>query len=231
MILAAGRGTRLGALGERRAKALIEIGGEPLLAHQLRYLGSQGVERVVINASHLADQLEAFAAQHRGAPELQVIVEPEALGTAGGVRNALPLFSEQPILVFYGDVISGEELGPMAALHDQAEAVATVAVYHSDNTRQKGVVELSDSRVTGFHEKDPARSSGWVNAGIYIVDPSWLAGFTVDAPLDFGFDLFPAGISAGLNLRAYRLSGPVLDIGTRDDLARARRDGLPRPSG
>jgi len=228
MILAAGRGTRLGDEGKRRAKALVDIGGDPLLAHQLHYLGSQGVERVVINASHLAEQVEEFAGRHADPPQLEVVLEAEALGTAGGVINALPSFLPGSILVLYGDVIATEDLGPMASVHQQGHPVATLAVYHSDAAQAKGVVELSDSTVTAFHEKDPGRSSGWVNAGIYLVEPEWLRGFTLDGPLDFGFDLFPAALEGGQELRAHRLEQAVLDIGTPADLALARERGLPQ---
>jgi NDP-sugar pyrophosphorylase family protein len=229
MILAAGRGTRLGKLGERVAKALVEIGGEPLLAHQLRYLGAHGVERVVVNASHLAEQLEEFASLRTGSPQLQVVVEPEALGTAGGVRNALPLLAEGPLLVLYGDVVSGEDLGPMASLHARERPVATIAVFHSDRAEAKGVVDLDGSRITAFHEKDPKRSEGWVNSGIYIVETGWVAGYPAATELDFGFDLFPEALRDGRRLLAHRLAGPVLDIGTPEDLARGRERGLPPP--
>ncbi len=227
MILAAGRGTRLGELGERRAKALVEIGGEPLLSHQLRYLGAHGVERVVINASHLASQLERFAVDRRGPPDLEVVLEPEPLGTAGGVINALPRFSQGPILVVYGDVVSGEDLRPMAALHERERPVATLAAYHSDQASEKGLLELSGSLVTAFHEKDPDRTSGWVNAGLYIAERAWLDGYRRGDHLDFGFDLFPEALALGLELRAHRLAAPVIDIGTPTDLALARERGLP----
>src|SRR5437588_12121913 len=104
MILAAGRGTRLGALGLRIPKALVEIGGEPLLARQLNYLEGAGVERIVVNAHHLADQIVEFVAQHRGSVQVDVSFEPELLGTAGGVRAAIDRFNDaSPIVVIYGD--------------------------------------------------------------------------------------------------------------------------------
>jgi mannose-1-phosphate guanylyltransferase len=227
MVLAAGQGTRLGALGLRQAKVLVEIGGTPLLAHQLAYLSAHGVERAVVNASHLADQVEAFAERYPGPIDLRVVAETEPLGTAGGVRNALSEFGSDPLLVLYGDVVSGEDLRPLGAAHEAGGSVATLAVYHSDTAQEKGVVELDGSRITAFHEKDPDLTSGWVNAGIYVVDPDWIASFSDDSPLDFGFDLFPAALAAGRELRAHRLSAPVLDIGTPGDLARAREAELP----
>lgn len=230
MILAAGRGTRLGALGRRQAKTLIEFEGMPLLEHHLRYLERHGVSRVVVNASHLASQIEAFADGFAGPPSLEVIVEQEALGTAGGVINALTALSDDPLLVLYGDVIVREEIGPMAAVHDHGDRVATLAVYHSDQAEGKGVVELEGEAVTGFREKDPEVESGWINAGIYIVEPGWLAGFAGRPPLDFGFDLFPAALASGLGLGAYKLADPVLDIGTPADLASAESDGHSAPA-
>ena len=225
IVLAAGRGTRLGELGRQQPKVLVDVGGEPLLAHQLRYLHRHGVERVVVNASHLAEQVEEFAGGRTGAPNLTVVVEPEPLGTAGGVINALELFDDRPLLVLYGDVLTSEDLTPMAALHERHRPVATLAVWESDRTREKGVVELSDSLVTGFREKDPTVLSGWVNAGIYVVEPAWLAASPADTPLDFGFDLFPATLEEGAELRAHRLAHPVRDVGTPEALAKAREAG------
>src|ERR1035441_6413429 len=116
MLLGAGRGTRLGALGLTVPKILVDVGGEPLLARQLRYLAREGAERVVVNAHHLADQVEAFAAQHTGPPELVVVREDELLGTAGGVRNALPELGTEPFVVLYGDVRSEEHTSELQSL-------------------------------------------------------------------------------------------------------------------
>jgi NDP-sugar pyrophosphorylase family protein len=229
MILAAGRATRLGALGRERAKALIEFDGRPLLEHHLRYLGRHGVSKVVVNASHLASQIETFAAGFEGPPSVEVSLEPEPLGTAGGVISALAAFDAAPLLVLYGDVVIDEDLGPMAAVHERHGPVATLAVFHSEEVEGKGVVELSGDRVTGFREKDPDATAGWVNAGAYIVDPDWLRGFDAEAKPDFGTDLFPGALAAGRDLRAHRLAGPALDIGTPPDLARAQARGLPDP--
>jgi NDP-sugar pyrophosphorylase family protein len=92
MVLGAGRGTRLASLGLEVPKILVDVSGEPLLARQLRYLDGEGVDRVVVNAHHMADKVLAFARERSGPPELIVVSEPELLGTAGGVRNAISRF-------------------------------------------------------------------------------------------------------------------------------------------
>jgi NDP-sugar pyrophosphorylase family protein len=227
MILGAGRGTRLAGLGERIPKILVEIDGVPLLTRQLDYLKAHGVESVVVNASHLADQIEEFARGHEVGPAITVVVEPEPLGTAGGVINALPHLDTAPLLVLYGDVICGEGLKPMSELHDGEMPAATIAVYHSGQAEAKGVVEIEGSVVTNFYEKDPDRTTGWVNAGIYIVEVDWLSGFPSGEFLDFGFDVFPAALRAQESILAHRLREPVIDVGTPEDLEKARAAGLP----
>ena len=224
MILAAGRGTRLGPLGLQVPKALVDVAGEPLLARHLRSLEGQGATRVVVNAHHLADQVHAFAAAYAGPLELVVVEEPALLGTAGGVRHAVHLFDDGPFVVLYGDVLVDEPLRPLLDTHVGAHATATLAVYAAERTEDKGVVDVDeDGRVTGFREKPPGGGPGLVNAGLYVLDPAAVAALPADVPLDFGFDVFPAWLAASHVVVVHRLAAPVVDIGTPDALAGARR--------
>jgi NDP-sugar pyrophosphorylase family protein len=227
MVLAAGRGTRLEALGLGVPKALVEIGGEPLLARQLRYLHGGGVQRVVVNAHHLGEAIEEFAAEYRSEAggELTVLLEPELLGTAGGVRNALALLGDEAFLVLYGDVLFDEPLQAVMETHRVRGAAATLTVYESDRLAGKGVVEIdADGLITRFVEKgerDPD-ARGLVNAGLYVVDPGLLAGLPAGAAADFGHDVFPEALARGERLAVHLLPAPVLDVGTPADLERAR---------
>ena len=112
----------------------MDIGGEPLLARQLRYLAAQGAERVIVNAHNLAEQVRAFAAQHTGPPELEVLVEPDLLGTAGGVRDALSRLGPEPFVVLDGDVLTDISLPELMADHRRAGAPATLTAYRSAET-------------------------------------------------------------------------------------------------
>ncbi len=227
MVLAAGAGTRLAELELGVPKALVEIGGEPLLARQLRYLHANGVRRVVVNAHHLSEAIESFAAEYRSAqrPELVVLVEPQLLGTAGGVRNALAQLGEQAFLVLYGDVLFEEPLAPLVRTHRDSGALATLAVYESDSLHGKGVVSVDSSgRITGFieHGDFEPGARGLVNAGLYVLEPALLSTLQPGVPSDFGHDVFPAALARGEHLGVHQLAAPVLDVGTPADLARAR---------
>jgi mannose-1-phosphate guanylyltransferase len=223
LLLAAGKGTRLGDLGRRCPKVLVPIRGRPLLDLHLDHLASEGVEHVVINAHHLADQITAHVRGHRGSIDLTVVVEPELLGTAGAAINALESLRSDTFFVIYGDVVMFEPLTPLLKAHREAGAVATLCVYAHDDVREKGVVEAtSDGAITAFAEKDRDRTEpGLVNAGLYVVEADLLAGWPKNSVLDFGHDVFPAVLDAGQPLHAYRISRPVLDIGTPTDLAKA----------
>lgn len=227
MVLAAGRGTRLAELDLGVPKALVEIGGEPLLARQLRYLHANGVRRVVVNAHHLSEAIESFAREYKsaGRPELVVLVEPALLGTAGGVRNALDQLGERAFVVLYGDVLFEEPLEPLVRAHRERGALATLAVYESDSLEGKGVISADPSgRITGFveHGDFEPGARGLVNAGLYVLEPALVATLEPGRAADFGHDLFPAALARGEHLAVHMLAAPVLDVGTPADLRRAR---------
>jgi mannose-1-phosphate guanylyltransferase len=225
ILLAAGRGTRLRLVEPDLPKVLVEIAGEPLLGRQLRYLQGQGISRVVVNAHHLAEQVLAFAAEHKGSPELVVVVEQELLGTAGGVVNALPMLGDEAFVVLYGDVLTDAPLARLADRHRRAAASATLAVYESADVEGKGTITVDRAgMVTGFAEKSGTASgaTALVNAGIYIVEPAFARDIPENVPSDFGHEVFPSALARGRRLATYLLPRPVLDVGLPATLKLAR---------
>ena len=107
MILAAGRGERLRPLTDRVPKPLAEVGGEPLLAHQLRWLAAAGLRDVVINLHHLGQQIvEAFGDGTAHGVRIRYSEEPTLLETGGGIVNALPLLGDEPFVLLNGDIFT-----------------------------------------------------------------------------------------------------------------------------
>ena len=114
MVLAAGHGTRMRPLTNDRAKAMVEVGGKPLIDHMLDRLADAGVERAVVNVHAHADHLEAHLKTRKTGPEIIISDEREALlETGGGMAKALPLLGDEPVLACNIDAIWTEDDAPI----------------------------------------------------------------------------------------------------------------------
>jgi len=112
MILAAGRGERMRPLTDHTPKPLLLVGGKPLIVWHLERLAQAGFCDIVINHAHLGAQIEqALGDGSRFGVRIQYSAEGEALETAGGIANALPLLDNEPFLVVNGDVFCDFDFG------------------------------------------------------------------------------------------------------------------------
>ncbi len=214
MVLAAGRGTRLGPLAGGRPKPLVEVGGRPLLAWTLEWLAAAGVGEVWLNLHHRGDAIRS--AIGGGADfGLTVRYSPEAtlLGTAGGWRRVAQAAPRERWLVVYGDNLLRFDLGALVRAHGAGGpgTAATVALFepvrHANTGMAGGRARLAaDGRVLGFVEGASAPDGGLVTAGAYVLEASVVAEVPRD-PADFGRDVLPRLAAAG------RLRGHVLEAG------------------
>jgi len=105
MILAAGRGERMRPLTDKTPKPLLQVAARPLLDYHLQRLAAAGFCEVVINVSHLGQQIERYCgAGERWQVQISYSREANPLETAGGISRALPLLGDAPFLVINGDV-------------------------------------------------------------------------------------------------------------------------------
>lgn len=117
MVLAAGRGERLRPLTDRMPKPLVEVGGKPLIAWHLERLAAGGVRQVVINVSHLGQQIVDYVRD--GSPfnlQVEYSREAEPLETAGGIAQALPLLGNAPFLLVNGDIYCEADFASLSRL-------------------------------------------------------------------------------------------------------------------
>jgi len=123
MILAAGLGTRLKPLTDTMPKALVAVGGKPLLEWNIRKLQAQGYDRFVINIHHFAQQIRDYVAQQDYAPLVHFSDETsQLLETGGGLKHAQDLFSdEEPILIHNVDILDNVDYAWFARQHQTDE--------------------------------------------------------------------------------------------------------------
>jgi N-acetyl-alpha-D-muramate 1-phosphate uridylyltransferase len=139
MIFAAGLGTRLKPFTDHHPKALAEVNGKTLLEHTIRYLQRFGIEDVVVNVHHFADQIEEIINDNSGFSSWVTISDERdaVLETGGGLAKAAWHFKgEEPFVVMNVDVLTNLDLGRMIEAHRNSDALATLAVMKRESSRQ-----------------------------------------------------------------------------------------------
>lgn len=222
VVLAGGFGTRLRHLLPDIPKPLAPVAGRPFLEWVLRYLSKQGFTCVVISTGHLAEKVDAFAANVQ-LPGLTLVCAHEAppLGTAGGFLNALKAspVSTDTVLVCNGDSLV---LAPLDALQkrlDELDADMVLLGLRMDDASRFGTLTVKDGMLVGFSEKQPG--AGLINGGVYLFRRTTVETFSQNLPLSFEFDVFPTLLARGARIAVVECSAPFLDIGTEQTLGQA----------
>lgn len=165
ILLAAGFGTRLKPYTNLRPKPLFPLMNRPLLHLQLERLQASGFEHIIVNAHHLAKQIEAALADW---PGVQLQYEPEILGTGGSLREALPSLADEPVLVANADVYHEVSLKALYEHHLQSGNAVTMALH---DLPRFNTVQTDGSRVVNFK----AGAGSLAFTGLQVVNPEVIA--------------------------------------------------------
>jgi N-acetyl-alpha-D-muramate 1-phosphate uridylyltransferase len=153
MILAAGRGVRMRPLTDVTPKALLAVGGKPLIEWQLEKLARAGIAEVVINHAHLGHLIEAALGDgSRFGLAIRYSAESEALETAGGIALALPLLGAEPFLVINADIYSDYAYSRLAGLQLE-DRLAHLVLVGNPPQHPRGDFALENGRVRETGER------------------------------------------------------------------------------
>jgi len=229
MVLAAGAGSRMGALTTHVPKPMLEVQGLPILEHILRNLARHGFDEVVLNLHHHPELIEShFGTGQRLGIAIQYLRESRLLGTAGSARNAASLLrGSGPFLLHYGDILTNQDLGAMVQAHVRTQAEATLLL-HQRRSSNSVVVMDSEWRILRLlerpsEEERAAVDSPWVNSGVYLLESSVLDRIASAPPQDFPRDVFPAVIQEGRAF-GFPLTGYRCAIDSPERLAQANKE-------
>lgn len=169
MILAAGRGERLRPLTDRTPKPLLPAGGRPLIEHTIAALARAGFPEILINLSHLGEQIQARLGDgaRLGAKLLYSPEGETALETGGGIHRALPLLGGEPFLVVNGDIATDY---PFERLHTQPFGLAHLVLTDNPPHHPKGDFALREGALLDSTE------NGYTFSGIGVYRPELFAG-------------------------------------------------------
>jgi glucose-1-phosphate cytidylyltransferase len=183
VILCGGRGTRLRERTESVPKALVEIGGRPILWHVIGIYAAQGFDRFLLATGYLGEAVEEFVTAEPWPGQIEVECVDTGLDTPTGGRIArlASALEGGRFCVTYSDGVADVDLDTLLAFHSGHGAPATLTVVRP--SLQWGVVELgSEGRVEGFVEKP--RSAHWINGGFFCFEPAVLDHLEADSVLE-----------------------------------------------
>jgi dTDP-glucose pyrophosphorylase len=227
VILAAGRGTRMGELTRETPKPLIDLNGRPMLLHILDRVAAAGISEVFIVTGYLADQLEAVAASHG----IRVVFrrQTEVNGTAKAALLAREWVGEDAFLLTFGDILA-ESAHYVGMREDFAGTDGVLAARYVEDPFQGAAIYVdSERRVERIIEKPVKGTSTthWNSAGIYVFSPA-LFDELERVPLSERGEYEATSaisqlIDGGRHLRMFPLDGDWLDVGRPEDLEKAKR--------
>jgi len=166
MILAAGRGVRMGELTQNCPKPLLPVRGKALIEHHIERLAAAGFRDLVINHAYLGDQIVAKLGDgSKWGVEIQYSAEPEgAYETGGGIREALPLLGEEPFMVLSSDIWTDY---PFEQLPTSPEGLAHIVLVPNPEHVPGGDFGLEQGRLT----LNPPR---WTYSGLGVFRPEFI---------------------------------------------------------
>jgi MurNAc alpha-1-phosphate uridylyltransferase len=212
-ILAGGLATRLRPSTETIPKALIEINGEPFLAHQLRLLRQNGITRAVLCVGYRGGQIQEFAGDgNRFGLHLDYAFDgPQLLGTGGAVRRALPLLGEA-FFVLYGDSYLPCDYLAVERKFLSSGKPALMTVYRNEGRWDKSNVEFSGDRILIYDKLQRTPRMEHIDYGLGVLRSTAFDALAEDQPADI------AGVYQDLlrrgELAAYEVRERFYEIGS-----------------
>jgi len=207
-----GLATRLRPLTSFMPKSLIQVAGEPFLAHQLRLIRAGGIREVVLCCGFLGEQIEDFAGDG-SAFGLSITYShdgPVPLGTGGALFKALPLLGRR-FLIMYGDSWLTEPIEPVWRAFIDSGKPALMTVFCNQNRWGASNVEFRKGAVVRYDKKHPSHTMHHIDYGLDALDAAALAHWTVPV-----FDLSDvwSGLAAYSLLAGYETSERFYEIGS-----------------
>jgi len=208
MILAAGMGARLQPLTLTTPKPLVEVGHKPLIVHLIEKLAASNITELVINTSHLAEQIEQYLGDgSRYGVNIVYSREHQPLETAGGIRKALPLLGNQPFLVVNGDVWCDI---PFAELKLSPPALAHLVLVPNPHYR----TDRGDFNVDE-HGNITESFGPYTFSGVSVINPSLLSDYLLE---EDRLGVLIQKLIGKIDLTASIHDGEWVDIGTVERL-------------
>jgi NDP-sugar pyrophosphorylase family protein len=216
-LLAGGMATRLGDLTRRVPKSMLEVAGEPFIAHQLRLMAREGVTRAVLCVGHLSDQIADFVGDGRafGLDVIYRIDGPVLLGTGGALRTALPDLGPE-FLVMYGDSWLDVAFAPIVEAFRASRMPALMTVFRNSGQWDRSNVLYENERIVRYTKTNLTPDMRHIDWGLGVLRSEVLAGRPAATKFDLA-EVYEA-LVADHRLAGYEVSRRFYEIGSAEGL-------------
>ena len=216
-LLAGGLATRLRPLTETVPKALLEVAGEPFIAHQLRLLKREGIARAVLCVGYKWQMIRDFVGDGArfGVQVVYSVDQPKLLGTGGALRNALPHLGPE-FLVMYGDSWLDTAYAPIVAAFRQSGKPALMTVFRNDGQWDTSNVWFEDNAIRRYDKRERLAAMRHIDWGLSLAT----AALLTEKPADTAFDLAETytELSRRGKLAGYEVRTRFYEIGSIEGL-------------
>ncbi len=223
MILAAGLGTRLRPLTSKKPKPLVPIGNRPIIDRLIQYLKGYGIREIIVNAHHHHQQVVEHLDQGRPFDiDIEVRVEPEILGTGGGIKNTEDFWDSNPFIVINGDILTDVDLSKAVEEHRKNRNLVTLILHDCKPFNQVRI----DNHLNIIDIAAEDRTGRLAFTGIHIIEPEILNDMPQGGPSNI-IDCYRGLIKSGKPIRAHLSNGHYWrDIGTIASYVLANKESL-----
>lgn len=226
MILAAGLGTRLKPFTENHPKALLPVNGKSLLQRNVEYLHSFGINNIIVNVHHFAEQIITAIKENNGWGCNVVVSDEtnEVLETGGGLKKAAHYFkdSSEPFVLMNADILTDLDITAMKIKYDNSNVLATLAVTNRQTSRY--LLFNENNILCGWLNDKTGEQKGKTGnkkafSGIHIISPK-IFDHMIEKGKFSMIDLYLRLAAAGHQINCYDHSnGKLLDVGKPESLA------------
>ena len=228
VILAGGKGTRLGDLTRSVPKPMVPLAGKPIIQYQIELARRCGFTQLILLTGHLGEVIENYFGDGRDwGVSIRYCRESVPLGTAGALKEIEDCL-EDDFLVFYGDMVMNVDLGELARFHADHKPLATLVVHPNNHPEESDLVEIeADGRVKAFHPKPRTGERYYrncANAALYVLTRGLLRFIPKGQQSDIGRDILPGVVRAGQTLWGYDTPEYIEDVGTPLRLSETEHD-------
>ncbi len=231
IILAGGRGKRLGSFGKKIPKPLIKIGEKPVLEHQIVLLEKYGIKDIWLLLGYLGDEIkEYFGDGKKWDVNINYHQENKLLGTAGAIKT-LEKEIREDFLVFSGDVMLDFNVQRFINYHRQKkEKIGSIIVHPNDHPFDSDLVEVDNSgKITSLLIRPHNPGTTFRNlsiASVFIFSAKIFKYITSQKKSDIEKDVLPLILKAKQKIYAYNTPEYLKDIGTPERLKKVNQDYL-----